>query len=253
MYPFIKLGDIFIPTYYLLISLAYCLGILWLVRRSALRDFNRNQVLDVCFAAMLGSFIGARLLHVLYEDPRYYWQHPQLILAFWQGGFVYFGGFIGAFTAALFVLRRERQNWLKWFDLFAPVVSAGYVIGRVACFFAGCCYGRVCEWPWAVKFPAGVEAPANVPLHPTQLYAAFFEMGVLVLLLRGEGSDKFKKPGQLFSIWLIGHSLGRVIMEYFRADYRGPAMGIMSISLILSVILFSFAVILRRILATKRG
>ncbi len=241
-----------IPSYLLFISLIYSIQVFWLVQRSEKFGFERNKVIDVAMAVMLGGFIGARLLHVIWEEPAYYAENPKLILYFWQGGFVFFGGLLGAVSAGLWVIRKEANNLNRWFDLFAPLVAAGYALGRLSCLAAGCCYGRRTDVPWCITFPQGVEAPAGICLHPTQIYAFLWESAVLGLLLFSE-RNKNLKPGVLFFIWLALHSLGRMWQEYFRADFRGPVFSGITLSSVIAAGLFLFAFYKIRLLNKKRG
>lgn len=226
-----------IPTYLFIISLSFSIGVVWVSRRALRGKMDHKFALDLGLAFMIGSMVGARLFHVFYERPDIYLADPIRLFQVWRGGFVYYGGFIGALALCLALLRWRRQPFLPWADLFAPVLSFGYALGRIACFMAGCCFGRECHYPWAVHFPEGVEAPAGVPLHPTQLYASLWEWGVLALLLGLERRSPRLPPGSLFFVWLIGHGAGRIIMEHFRADFRGPEALGLSISTLISLAL----------------
>lgn len=241
-----------LPTYIVVISLIYTTHLFWLVHRSQKFDFERNRVLDVAMGVMIGGFVGARLLHVLWEEPAYYWQDPMRIFYFWQGGFVFFGGFVGAVAAGLWVIRHDRKFWPRWLDLFAPLVASGYALGRLSCLAAGCCYGKKTDVPWCIIFPYGVEAPAGICLHPTQIYAFLWEAGVLGILLFLE-RKKSLKVGQLFYIWLALHGVGRIWQEFFRADFRGLIFMGLSISTVIAAILFLFALYQIRLLNKNRG
>lgn len=197
---------------------------------------------------MISALIGSRGFHVFYESFDYYRQKPWDVLKVWQGGFVFYGGLIGALVGLIAVTKIKKASFWSWADFFAPVVSLGYALGRLGCFLGGCCYGRECELPWAVEFthpgmPTGLR-------HPTQLYATALESLVFVFLLwlerkqrqhrqhrdqePGLGSAPYRAlnsylqtPGALFLSWLILHGIGRIIMEVFRDDYRGAMpMGI---------------------------
>ena len=66
-------------------------------------------------------------------------------------------------------------------DVFAPGIALGHVVGRLGCLFAGCCFGKPTNVPWAITFTdpfarANVGTPLGVPLHPTQLYEAGAEL-----------------------------------------------------------------------------
>ncbi len=171
--------------------------------------------------------MGARLFHVIYENPEYYLTSPEKIFYLWEGGFVYFGGaFLGVIAAFGYLKYKQAPNYGAYFDAFSPVLAFMYGAGRIGCFLAGCCYGSSCDFPWAV---AGK--------HPTQLYATFWELGAMLILLGSEKKKSFKSPGSLFALWIALHSLGRLLMESFRDDFRGGLVFDMSVSSFISWIL----------------
>jgi len=233
-----------LPTYLLVISLTYCLCIVWAYRRALNwpaaggvgatgtsistggTSLSPSLVLDICLAIMLGGLVGARLLHVFYEDWAHYSQHPLDIFKLWQGGFVYDGGLIGAALVSWIFLRWRKQSFLFWADFFAPLLAAGYALGRVGCFLTGCCFGKICELPWAIEMihpglPTGLR-------HPTQLYAVGIELLIAGYILWREKKKHF--AGQMFFTWLLLHGCGRIVMEFFRDDYRGPEIFGLSIA-----------------------
>jgi len=215
-----------ILSYYLVISFVYSVGLIWVRNRAKKNALDIRFCMDLCLTFMIGGFIGARLFHVLYEDPRFFYENPNEIFKVWKGGFVFFGGFIGALVSCLTLFHFRKKKVAPWLDVFAPVLAMGYGIGRIGCFLNGCCYGRACELAWAVDNK-----------HPTQLYASFWELSVMALLLWLE-KRKFKpRSGQLFYIWLTLHGLGRIIMEYFRDDPRGPEPYGLSIATYISLVL----------------
>lgn len=222
MYPLlIDTPYLVVPTYLFLISLSYCIGVVWISKRARDRNMDYKLSLDIALAFMIGSFVGARLLHIVYERPDIYLERPIQIFEVWKGGFVFYGGAIAATLFCYLLIRHRKADFLEWADLYTPLFPFGYGLGRLGCFFAGCCYGRACDYPWAVRFPEGVEAPAGVPLHPVQLYAVAFEWTVFGFILWFEKKPRAK--GELFFTWLALHGVGRVMMEYFRADFRGAS------------------------------
>ncbi len=235
--------DFALPTYLVTISLTYCLCIGFAYIRAVKLDRPVTMALDICLAIMVGGFFGARLLHVFYEDPSYYFSNPLEIFKVWRGGFVFYGGLFGAWLASWILIRKRGELFGPWADFFAPVLSVGYALGRIACFLNGCCYGKFCEYPWAVDFhrpgmPIG-------PRHPTQLYASGFEFLVFALLLflepkyrrlSAQGS-KWARPAHFFTLWLALHSIGRLIMEHFRDDDRGPLIAGLSLATWISLLL----------------
>jgi phosphatidylglycerol:prolipoprotein diacylglycerol transferase len=179
---------------------------------------------------------GASALHIFFEEPQLYINNPSLIFQFWQGGFVFYGGFLGAFLFGYLVCRFRKLNPFKQMDLYAPVASLGYAVGRMSCLAAGCCYGAPTTLPWGIIFPQGAAAPAGIALHPTQIYSSLWELLVFIVLVYREKKQTSRKPGALFGLWLVLHGVGRALVERFRDDFRGPAIFNMSISTWLSAL-----------------
>lgn len=252
MLPIIHItSDFFLPTYLVIISLVYSFGVLWIVRRAQHKQLDRNYALDLCLAIMIGGFISARLFHVFYEAFPIYQADPWRFFRFWEGGFVFYGGAIGGALSCLAILRWRHLPFGPWSNLFAPVLAAGYALGRLGCLSAGCCYGAATKLPWGITFPPGALAPAGIARHPTQIYAFLWEgllcLGLLYLEKRSNSSTKssprfFSVPGVIFFIWLGFHGLGRLIMESCRADDRGLMLGGQSVSTWLSLIVITAAI-----------
>ncbi|MEM7646247.1 MAG: prolipoprotein diacylglyceryl transferase, partial [Pseudomonadota bacterium] len=240
----IDLGFVQIPTYYLVISLAYCLGIVWLYKRSEDRNLSQKQAMDICLIIIFGGFLGARLSHILFELPSYYWQNPMQVFAIWQGGFVFYGGAIAAYVGGFLYIRKFKLTFWLWHDTAAPVVAFCYAFGRTACFLTGCCYGKVCDLPWAfpmkqVDIASG--AVSTVHRHPTQIYAVLAELAIVVFLLWYE--RRRPKLGSVFLVWVLLHSIGRLVMEAFRDDPRGPSLWGLSVSTQVSLLLFALSLV----------
>lgn len=235
MKPYLELGQgLLVPTYFLIISLVTIFGLLWSLRRGAQKKKDPNLILDIYLVLMIGSALGSRILHVIWEAPTYYLENPLKIFAIWEGGFVFYGGALGAFSAGLWMIRHRRLPVLDWLDFFAPVAAATYALGRWGCFLEGCCYGKITDVPWGMHFHSLAES-ASYFRHPTQLYASAAEFITLLLMLNIEKLHFFKKPGRLFFTWISLHGLGRIIMESFRDDDRGQLIGGFSISWIISL------------------
>jgi phosphatidylglycerol:prolipoprotein diacylglycerol transferase len=82
-----------------------------------------------------------------------------------------------------------------------PEVAIAQGFGRIGCFLAGCCYGRVTTSSFGVVFPADSFAPSGVKLIPTQLISAagdFVIAAVLIIIadvvaVKFAGENKMQK------------------------------------------------------------
>ena len=233
MYPELRLTqDLVVPTYFLIISMACMTGTAWFLKRASLRHLERLTAIDLTLTCLVAGFLGARLLHVVFEDPEHYLAQPVDALKIWNGGFVFFGGLLAAAVAAFLFCRIRQEPFWYWADTAALPAAWGYAIGRLGCFFNGCCYGKLSALPWAIEVQGGHR-------HPTQIYATVWELLVLFLLRWWE--PRIKSSGVLFNLWLLGHSGGRLAMELFRDDPRGPWLRGLPLGTWISLALILFA------------
>jgi phosphatidylglycerol:prolipoprotein diacylglycerol transferase len=233
LFPEIRLSSsLSLSTYFLLISIACIISSLWFIHRAEKRHLEKLTAIDFTLAVLISGFAGARLVHIVWEEPAYYMQNPLAALQVWNGGFVFLGGLMASWVCAVFYCQWKKEPFWFWADTAVPPISLGYALGRLACFANGCCFGRECELPWGIELHGAHR-------HPTQLYATFWELGLLGMVLFLEG--RLKTSGMLFNLWLLGHAVGRVVMEAFRADPRGDFIHGLSLGMWMSFILAAFA------------
>ncbi len=244
-------GPIVIYTYGLFVALGFAVA-LWLMGREAHRQgFDGRQIQDLGFLIVAAALVGSRLFYVLVEWE-YFAENPLQVFAIWKGGLVFYGGLVCAAIAAAWFARAKRMPLLGTLDIAAPALALGQSLGRLGCFFAGCCYGAECHLPWAVTFTdARGLAPLGVPLHPTQLYASLSNLAIFaVLFFALRPRQRFE--GQLFGSYLVLYPAARFLIEFFRDDPRG-SLGPLSTSQALGVPLFFFGlwILVRRGIAGR--
>ncbi|HIC65133.1 MAG: prolipoprotein diacylglyceryl transferase [Paracoccus sp. (in: a-proteobacteria)] len=177
---------------------------------------------DLLTWVILGVILGGRLGFVLFYQPGYYLSNPAEILKVWEGGMSFHGGFAGVILATWIFCRRHDIPPLRVADAMSVVAPIGLFFGRIANFINAELWGRPTDMPWGVIFPG--EAAQSCPgvegicaRHPSQLYEAGLEGLLLGLILwavlRAGG---LRRPGLLFGVFLVGYSLARFFVEFFR-------------------------------------
>ncbi len=208
-----QIGPLTVYTYGVLVALAFLLGALWVGHRTKSQGENPDLYFQAILWIGIVGFLGARLLHVLYY-PEWYFSHPARIL-FERAGFVWYGGLISGTLTGLLFVRWKHLSLGTFADILVLPACLGVAIGRVGCFFAGCCFGKTTMGPWAVHFPLGHEThPLGV--HPTQLYESFALLVLLFFLLRLE--KHATKPGVTACAFFMGYGVIRFVIEFFRGD-----------------------------------
>jgi phosphatidylglycerol---prolipoprotein diacylglyceryl transferase len=171
----------------------------------------KDQLLDLFFYLILGLILGARLGYILFYNLKAYLEHPLEILAVWHGGMSFHGGLLGVLAASWWYCRRNKISLLALGDLVIVTAPIGLGLGRLANFINGELFGRVTSVPWGMVFPQG----GPLPRHPSQLYEAILEGGVLFLIL-WVGRERKSFTGALVARFLIFYGLFRIFIEFFR-------------------------------------
>ena len=239
-----------------MMACAFLAGLWTATRRARLANVHGDVIADVTMWLMAGSIIGARFVYVTtYWKQEFADQPFSEVFMIQHGGLVYYGGLIGAMISAFGYLYWKKLPVWKIADILAPSIALGSVFGRIGCLLNGCCYGRACDLPWAIHFPADHETH-GAGVHPTEIYDALLNLILYVFLAWLFRRKKF--DGQIFTTYLIIYAVFRSIAEYFRGDYPADHVhaGLTSAQLV-SVPIFVTGIILALILSrrapTKRG
>lgn len=181
-------------------------------------NWNNNMLDDALFYGALGVILGGRIGYVLFYKAAYFLEHPLEILAVWQGGMSFHGGFLGVLFAMYLFNKKHPQHWLKTMDFIAPLVPVGLGAGRMGNFINGELWGRVTHSSFGMIFPQ-ID---NLPRHASQIYEFALE-GVILFIILWWFSSKNRPTGAISAIFLIGYGSFRFLVEYTRQpdDFLG--------------------------------
>jgi phosphatidylglycerol:prolipoprotein diacylglycerol transferase len=166
---------------------------------------------DALFFGALGVILGGRLGYVLFYQSAYFMQHPADILAVWQGGMSFHGGFLGVVLAMAWFARKYQLSWLAVMDFIAPLVPIGLGAGRLGNFINGELWGRVTNTDYGMVFPQ-ID---DLLRHPSQLYEFTLE-GVALFFILWAYASKPRASGAIAAVFLIGYGAFRFAVEYTR-------------------------------------
>jgi phosphatidylglycerol---prolipoprotein diacylglyceryl transferase len=241
MYPILlSFGNIKVYSYGLFVAIGFFIAIFFAVKEAKRRNFPVNVVYDISEIIIISALLGGRLTFVLMNLPMYL-NDPIGIFRVWEGGMVFYGGLIAAVISVIIYLRVKKiNNILNIADIFSPSIIIGHAIGRIGCFFAGCCYGKETNSIFGVVFNnINSLAPKGVCIHPTQLYESFGDLLIFLFLWLNRKKTKF--DGELFGLYLVLYSAFRFCLEFLRGDDRGQIL-FFSVTQVLSIIIFSIGI-----------
>ncbi len=196
------------PAYAILSLLAVIVSALvwdrFFKSRGGARD---GRLVLVFFAALLGAFMGAKLVFLAAEG----WHRRDDWLALASGRSVT-GALIGG-TIAVEIVKWWYGLRMATGDAFAITVPLAIAIGRIGCVAAGCCQGVECDASWWTV----VDAHGHARVPSAQLEMAFN----LAFLAWSLAAERFGwARTQRFNIYLIAYGAFRFVHEYWRDDHR---------------------------------
>ena len=184
---------------------------------------------DVTFAALVGTLVGAKLYYVLVITHNFR-------DIFTRGGVVYWGGFIGSVLCCWLLIRWKKLSFLRFADVTAIGIAAGYSVGRTGCWAVGDDYGKYWNGPLAVAFPEGIppSTVSTMMTHFGQKFDASFTnpnqvvtviptqlvevaLGFVMFLILWRLRDHTHAAGWLFGGYCLLAGIERFIVEFMRA------------------------------------
>lgn len=210
-------------------GLAYLLGFLgaWLLLRAyhARGKFriDADARASLMTALIIGVIAGGRLGYMLLYDLEAFIANPLLVFRVDQGGMASHGGFAGVVLALYWYARKQQYRFLELGDVVTTIAPLGLMLGRVANFINGELWGRVTDVSWAVIFPnspsayqVGTGQFGPQPRHPSQLYEAALEGGLMLAYVQWRFWRARPPAGQLAGEFLCGYGTVRILGECFR-------------------------------------
>ena len=248
MHPILfELGPLTVYSYGVLLAAAYLIGLWMAARRARQGGLDANRVLDLGIWVIIAALVGAKALLFVVDFDQFTSSWEEFMTLLRSGG-VFYGGLIAAVVVCIYQLRKHKLPLWTSGDLFAPGIALGYMVGRLGCLLAGCCYGKATDVPWAVTFTdpvanLNVGTPLNVPLHPTQVYESGAGLIIFLLLMALERRGR-PFAGRTFWLFVLFYSVSRFIIEFYRGDDRGMPLEWLSTSQLISLVLFPLSLIM---------
>ena len=204
-----QIGSFPVYSYGVMLGVAVLLCAWGFGRDASKKGIPKDAAYDLLFWTVVGGIIGARIFYVvLYRD--YFSASPLEALMVNRGGLAWQGGFLGGILAGTVWCKRRGHALRSMLDLAAPYIALGQAVGRLGCFFNGCCYGK--PWAHGIFFPVH-----DARLHPTQLYEA---AGLfLVFIVLKIYAAKPHSRGMVFVAYLWLAAIERFFVEFLRADH----------------------------------
>ena len=221
MYPILfSWGGVPVHSYYILWTFSLMLAVFWTKRR-LMGPFalDEDRAVNILLWGLVGLYVGARL-GAVYDHWDYFSAHPWRIVSPWEGGLSAITAFAGAGIGAAWRCHRLKVPLGTVAEAASLPAAVTETLGRWGCFLNGCCYGVETTPPWGVHFPFDSEGVAR---HPTQIYYALGELGLLLFLMGvewwiGKGSERRVRGAVLWPLFMVGYALLRWSVDPWRHE-----------------------------------
>lgn len=239
-----QIGSFTLYSYGLFVAIGFLLGTVLILRVSERYGICRDDIFDCLIWVLVGGIAGGRLLFVAINFHEYS-INPIRILFLNEGGLAVQGAIVAGIFSCWVFCKIKKMNFLKTLDLLVPYVALGQAIGRIGCFFNGCCFGKVIETGFGVIFPG-----QSCMRIPTQLYSSFVLVVIFALLIYVR--DKKKYDGYIFFLYCGLYSIFRFLMDYLRGDDLFSFYEI-TLSQMISIFIFSLSLLFILLFNRKKG
>ena len=199
-----KIGQIYLYDFFTLLGYPLAAGYLY---RVFFRSVPRGKLLLVLLGGFLASLYGGTVIPFIYR-----FLTNDAASTFLGSGRYFHSAFLAGILYGVVSLRWLRYPVRKGLDHLMIAFLFMSAVGRLGCFFEGCCMGKPTKLPWGLRFP---DDPL-VPVHPTQLYMLGMELILVWVLMRINSIKCY--DGQTFWIGVWLYSIYRIWIEMLRTN-----------------------------------
>ncbi len=232
------IGKLEISLYGILMAVGMAVGVLVACLNAKKRGLKANDILILACYVLPLSIIGAKIYYVLFSLDKY--ASIGDVFKDFTNGFAIYGGVIGGAIGVALFCAIHKKNFFAVADIATPSLILGQAIGRVGCYFGGCCYGVEVTNPSSMWFPLATQI-GGVWHYSTFFYEALWNLAVFAALMLMLYLAKFiKERGVIMSLYFILYGIGRAIIETWRGD--SLMLGSIKVSQLLSILLILFGV-----------
>ncbi len=216
-FPTIEIGPLTIRVFGLMVALGMVVGIIVAARRNERFGVPRGETERVGFWLVVVGLVGARLAWVLTNLEQI--ESPIDVIAVWEGGLQFTGGFVAAALLAP-VLTRSWPKGQRWVFLDGAVLglAIGQMIGRIGCYAVGEHLGGETDFFLGVTYQGGdtIEGPLEVGVtyHNTALYEFLWLIPIIVILLVLD--RRGVRPGIMTGTFAVLYATMRFLTDFLR-------------------------------------
>ncbi|MFC3690223.1 prolipoprotein diacylglyceryl transferase [Aquipuribacter hungaricus] len=223
-FPTIDVGPLTVQVFGLCVAAGVLLGGWLTARRNATLGIATEDTERIVIWLVVSGIIGSRVLWVLTNLDQI--SSPLDVVAVWDGGLQFSGGFVTALVLAPWLVRHlsREQRW-HMIDGAAIGLAVGMMGGRIGCYAVGEHLGGPTSFPLGITYLGGqtVEAQPDGPLVVGTTYWSmpvleFLYVGVVLVLMLLADRHGRRGAGTLAGIFCVGYAVCRFASDFLRVN-----------------------------------
>ena len=218
------IGNYSIHWYGIIIAFGFALAVLYGGRMAYKWKMSLDGMTDVLMWGTILGIICARAYYVIFEWDLYK-DNPMDIFNLREGGLAIYGGIIAAIIFGIFFTKKRNLDFWAMADVIAPSVPIGQAIGRFGNFFNREAFGGYTDGLFAMRYKLSQVSSGNltddilantvtvngveyIQVHPTFMYEALWNVGVIIILMTLRKKGKLKR--RILPMYFVLYGLGRL-------------------------------------------
>lgn len=218
MFEAFQIGPFIIWTHAFFFLFGVWMSLEFFLRLAQTAHLSLQSFRERALQYLAAFLVGGRVIAML-SQYRAYVRDPLRILMVHDGNFSFLGAAIGIGVLLFLATKGSRATYLQWLDVLVPATTFGLFFDWIGKFAAGQEYGRPTDVFWGVTYDV-INVRYTVPVHPVQLYYAFFFLVLTFALLVVRRYAARAGWETLVGIALA--SLATLFFESFRGDFAIP-------------------------------
>lgn len=200
-----------ISIYGLMIAISLIVNIIIVILISFDEKVKKEDILISIIYEFIGIIYGGKILTYLLN-----FQEVDGKFDFASLGFSSYGGIIGAIVFLSLYCTIFKKNEKEILHIFILPIPLVYAIGKIGCFFAGCCYGIEYSGIGSVIYNYSSVAPNGIKLFPVQAVETIVFFIIFILYMKNR--KKLDKTILVIDLIIVCGS-AKFILDYFRINH----------------------------------
>jgi Prolipoprotein diacylglyceryltransferase len=211
--------DTKLPIYGLLLIFSLVVNIVVVLFIYKKTKLTKNDIVCALIYENIGIIFGAKILTYLTNFNEMNGQFD-----FEKLGFSSYGAVIGLLVSILIFSFQFKRDLVSLLYTFMPSIPLMYGIGKLGCFFAGCCHGFFYEGIGHVTYNYSTVAPSSVGLFPVQLLESIVFIIIYIYMIYLYKKNKLNVL--YLGICFILCGISKFLLDYFRMSHVGEWISI---------------------------